>query len=142
MLSAGEKHIVCKCHAPWPMSSTDYVKQTGEWGPKREYRYVVEWNPATTVCACCNNNIKVITNGSETLNLSFYFTMYPAKKQNRNVNMSLLLADSYMYHLDHSNPWYIDNIAHNQSLMLFQLLNTLNCEQVMGGQMAISLLIG
>ena len=73
----------CKRRAPFKCSTSDFVTEDGDWGSKRLYPYVNAWNPAVLVNARCNNDIKLLTNGADTRNISFYITSYAAKKQGR-----------------------------------------------------------
>jgi len=72
---------VCKQHAPFQTADDDFVDEQGWWGMKRLYEFMNTWVPAITVNACCNNNIKLLTNSKETTNISFYITAYSTKKQ-------------------------------------------------------------
>jgi hypothetical protein len=37
--------MICKRRAPFKMSNTDWVKENGEWGPKRLCAFLNSWNP-------------------------------------------------------------------------------------------------
>lgn len=111
----------CKRKAPWARNEEDYVTETGEWGPARLYEYINAWNPAVTVNIRCNNDIKLLTNGEDTKNITFYVTSYSAKKQGRSHNMSALLSQGYAYHVDHPKPEYIDDLRESHRLLLFRL---------------------
>lgn len=132
---------VCKRHAPFPISDCTKVEESGAWVPKRLSPNVVEYSPSVTVACRCNNNCKLMTNGTDTLNLSFYMTMYPAKKQGKDQNLSGLMADGFMYHENHPNERYEDTIQHNEELLLFRLLHTINSSQSLAAQMIVSLLM-
>lgn len=133
---------VCKRHAPFPTSDVTTVKSDGTWVPKRLASNVVEYSPSVSVACRCNNNCKIMTNGADTLNLSFYITMYPAKKQGKDQNLSALMADGFMYHDSHPNERYQDSIEHDEELLLFRLLHTINSSQSIAAQMVVSLLMG
>ncbi|THG93982.1 hypothetical protein EW026_g7391 [Hermanssonia centrifuga] len=116
-------------------------KETGEWGPKRTCGYVNGWHPAILVNGRCNNDCKLLTNGAETKNITFYVTGYAAKKQGRNFNTSAILADTYAYHQNHPNPNYVDELRDNQRLLLFRLVHRINREQELSAAMVISYLM-
>ncbi|THG97984.1 hypothetical protein EW026_g4134 [Hermanssonia centrifuga] len=64
----------CKRKAPWQCSDDNFVNERGEWGPKRKCGYVNGWHPAILVNARCNNDCKLLTNGADTKNITFYVT--------------------------------------------------------------------
>lgn len=134
--------LTCKRKAPWKCNPEDYVEETGEWGPKREYGYVNNWNPAVLVNGQCNNDIKLLTNRADTRNISFYTTSYAAKKQGKAPNLSAVLTKGYVYHRDHPNATYINDLHENQRLLLARVVNTINREQELSGQMVMSYLMG
>ena len=76
-----KSRVRCKRCAPFPLSEHDYVNENGEWGPKRTYSYINNWNPPLMQCVWANQNIKLITNGSETRDIAFYISLYVAKRQ-------------------------------------------------------------
>lgn len=133
---------VCKRHAPFPTSATTEVKSSGMWVPKRLVSTVVEYNPSISVACRCNNNCKLLTHGKDTLNLSFYITMYPAKKQGKDHNLSALMADTFMYHEGHPLARYEDSARHDEELLMFRLLHAINGSQSIASQMVVSLLMG
>ena len=49
-------------------------------------------------CMQCNHNIKLITNGTETKDISWYITNYVAKKQQESSNISTIFAKRIAYH--------------------------------------------
>lgn len=57
---------VCKRGIPFECSEEGYVKENGEWCPKRLHDKVNGWNPSITLNLKCNNDCKLITNGSDT----------------------------------------------------------------------------
>ncbi|PSS32096.1 hypothetical protein PHLCEN_2v2137 [Hermanssonia centrifuga] len=133
--------LVCKRKAPWKCAAHDFVTDAGQWGPKRLYAYVNGYNPAILIHAGCNNDCKILTNGSETKNITYYITSYAAKKQGRNYNLSAILADGYVYHLKNPRDEYIDRLRENQRLLLFRLVHTINREQELSSSMVIAYLM-
>ncbi|THG94190.1 hypothetical protein EW026_g7232 [Hermanssonia centrifuga] len=138
-----DKHgkLVCKRKAPWSTSNQDFVDETGHWGPKRLYPYVNGWNPSVLLYAGCNNDCKILTNGRDTKNLSYYVTSYAAKKQGRGFNMSAILAEGYAYHVQHPRADYVDSLRDIQRLLIFRLVHSINREQELSGPMVISYLM-
>ncbi len=138
-----DKHgkLVCKRKAPWSTSNQDFVDETGHWGPKRLYPYVNGWNPSVLLYAGCNNDCKILTNGRDTKNLSYYVTSYAAKKQGRGFNMSAILAEGYAYHVQHPRADYVDSLRDIQRLLIFRLVHSINREQELSAPMVISYLM-
>ena len=80
------------------MSMKDYINTDGVWGPQRTYGFINNWNPTIMQCMQCNHNIKLITNGTETKDISWYITNYVAKKQQESSNISTIFAKRIAYH--------------------------------------------
>lgn len=133
-------HYQCKRRAPFACASEDSVDEGGQWKPKRLYAYMNGWNPAVLLNCRCNNDTKFLTNGSETWGSSFYITGYATKKQNKNHNMSAIMAKGYAYHIDHSK--YLDDIRDHHQLLLFRLVHNINREQEISAPMVCSHLEG
>ncbi|PSS19942.1 hypothetical protein PHLCEN_2v3115 [Hermanssonia centrifuga] len=134
--------MLCKRKAPWQIAAEAFVTEAGHWGPKRLYGFVNGYCPAIILNLRCNNDCKILTNGAETKNITFYVTGYAAKKQGRNFNTSAILAEGYASHLKRPNPEYVDRIRHNQRLMLFRLIHAINHEQELASCMVMSYLMG
>ncbi len=133
--------LVCKRKAPWPINLEDFVHENGEWGPKRTYPYVNGYNPPMLICGRCNNDCKLLTNGRETMNISYYVTGYAAKKQGRNFNISAILAQGYAYHVQHASS-HTQELRDKQRLLIFRLVHAINREQELSAPMVISYLMG
>jgi hypothetical protein len=138
--SAGRVH--CKRGAPFPCSEEDFVLESGVWGSKRLYGYINAWNPAILVNARCNNDIKLLTNGRDTKNITYYVTSYAAKKQGPTYNMSAVFAQGFNYHTNHPQSQYIGQLKENGRLLIFRLAHALNREQELAAPMVISYLMG
>lgn len=137
--------MYCKRRAPFQVSEVDAVNQNGKWTQKRSYEYINGWIPGVLINARCNNDGKLLTNGEDTKNVSFYSTLYAAKKQGNNYNSSAVMADGYAYHLAHlgqQDTAHLDDVRDVQRLMLFRLVNSLNREQELAAPMVISYLMG
>ncbi|KIL55634.1 hypothetical protein M378DRAFT_90614 [Amanita muscaria Koide BX008] len=109
--------LICKRKAPFNCAPDDFVTETGKWGPKRLYAYINGWVPGILINARCNNDGKLLTNGGDTRNITFYVTSYAAKKQGKHFNLSAILAD-----VTNSNSHY-DVVR----LLLFGLTRLLHC---------------
>lgn len=132
--------LVCKRRAPFELAEDNYVEESGKWGSMRTFAYLNGYIPGISVNGRCNNDGKLLTNGEDTKNVSFYVTSYAAKKQGKMSNMSAVLARGYAYHLEHST--YVDSLRDNQRLMIFRLVNTINREQELAAPMVMSYLMG
>ena len=134
--------LVCKRRAPFQLADNDFVTESGTCGPKRLYGYVNSWSPPILLNARCNNDIKLLTNGGDTKNITFYVTSYAAKKQGKNHNISAIMAQGFAYHLDHPKLAYVDDLRDQHHLLLFHLVNTINREQELAAPMVMSYLMG
>lgn len=137
----------CKRRAPFQLSDVDSIDENGNWCQKRLYGYVNGWIPGILVNVRCNNDGKLLTNGSDTKKIARYTTTYAAKKQGRNYNASAIMAKAYAYHLEHLQAnggfeSYLEGIRDVQRLLLFRLVHALNSEQELAAPMVMSYLMG
>jgi hypothetical protein len=100
------------------------------------------WNPSVLINARCNNDLKILTNGGDARNITFYVTSYATKKQAKTHSLSAIMAKGYNYHLSHPNHGYLDRIRDNQRLLFFRLVHAINREQELSGPLVISYLMG
>lgn len=142
LIKRKDGRTVCKRNAPFPLAEEDTVGEDGSWCPKRLFDKVNCYNPAILINLRCNNDIKLLTNGRETKNITFYVTTYATKKQGRSFNMSAILAEGYAYHQRYPKPEYVDDLREGNRLLLFRLVNTMNREQELAAVMIISYLMG
>ncbi len=72
----------CKRCAPWPLSAENSVDERGNWVVKCTYSYVNNYQPDLLVMLWCNHDIKLLTNGEDTKNLTWYIwiTQQKARK--------------------------------------------------------------
>ena len=134
--------LVCKHRAPFEKAVEDFVTKGSQWGPKRLYGYVNGWVPGILVNMQCNNDGKLLTNGGDTKNITYYMTAYAAKKQGKEFNLSAVLADAYTYHDTHPNSSYVSDIRAQQQQLLFCLVHAINRQQEIGASMVMSYLMG
>ena len=132
----------CKRRAPFPCSNEDWIDEKGNWRQKRLNGYVNGWIPSVLINGRCNNNGKLLTNGRDTKNITFYVSSYAAKKQGRSYNLSSIMATTYAYHLRYPNDAYIDNIRFEQNALLRRITNAINREQEIAAPMVMSYLMG
>lgn len=92
--------LQCKRGAPFVTSGSDWITESGEWGPKRIWGKVNTWNRTIMLAIRANHDIKIITNGPDTNNITWYITGYTGKKQGSSFNTSALLADRLAFHKD------------------------------------------
>jgi hypothetical protein len=118
------------------------VNEDGSWCPKRLFGFINTWCPGLLVNVLCNNDIKLLLNGAITKKITYYITLYIAKKQGKNFNMSAILANGYAYDLTHARAEYTDKITDQQRLLMFRLVNAINREQEIGAPMVMSYLMG
>ncbi|KAG1858507.1 hypothetical protein F4604DRAFT_1589445, partial [Suillus subluteus] len=133
-------HYRCKHRAPFKISSEDSVDEDGHWELKHLYGFLNGWVPGITINACCNNDGKLLMNGGDTKNITFYVSVYQMKKQGKHYNMSAILAKGYAYHSKRTT--YLDSLRDSQRLLLFRLVHAINREQELAAPMVISYLMG
>jgi hypothetical protein len=124
-------NLVCKRRAPWRLSAEEYVDEYGDWNPKRTYGFLNNYCPAISTTICCNNDIKLLTNGKETKDATWYTTDYATKKQSKNNNVSALMAKALLYHQDHSD--HIDSLLERNRMLLFRCQQAVNREMELSG---------
>jgi hypothetical protein len=131
---------VCKRRAPFALSSQDWVDDKGNWGPARICAFLNSWNPTTIQTMRCNNDVKLITNGEETKDISFYITNYAAKKQTQSSNISVLLAKRLLFHQAQEKK-HRNSVDINKRLIQ-RCANTLSREQELPAPQVVSYLMG
>ncbi|KAF8231596.1 hypothetical protein L208DRAFT_1276395, partial [Tricholoma matsutake] len=117
----------CKRWALFPMAVEDWINTTGQWGPRCSYGYLNNWNPALLHCLRTNHDVKLITNGEDTKDLSFYITNYTTKKQTKSSNTSALLATWLAYHIKQER--HNTNCIDVNKKLIQRCANTLMCQQ-------------
>ena len=132
--------MVCKRRAPWKLTDDNVVDDQGNWYPKRTYGFVNNYNPNILVSLRCNHDIKILTNGEDTKNVTWYITKYATKNQQKLSNISALLAKGLAFHFQDEK--YIDSIRDRSRLMVFRCFHTLNRNVEQSGPQVISYLMG
>ena len=134
--------ITCKRKAPFRLSDDDVVHENGDWACKRLYGYVNGWNPAILVNGRCNNDIKLLTNGADTRNISFYVTAYAAKKQGKSYNLSAIMERTYAYHQNNLTGEFVIDHRHRHRLFLIRVMQAVLREQEIAAPLVMSYLMG
>ena len=119
--------LQCKRHAPFDLSPRDWIDEDGTWGPRRTNGYINNWNPSILHCVRSNHDIKLVTNVTETKDLTFYITNYVAKKQQDSSNVSALIAKRLAFH-QKQEKYTVDANLLNKRLIQC-CANTLSREQ-------------
>lgn len=91
-------------------------------------------------CVRANQDIKLIPNGSETRDISFYISMYVAKHQSKSSNTSALLAKKLAFHRTTERNSH--DIKKLNKRLLQRCANTLSREQEFSGPEVVSYLMG
>ena len=130
----------CKRRTPFPLAEDAWINAEGDWGPKRLYGYLNNWNPEILQSLRANHDIKVLTNGAETRLIAWYITQYIAKKQHASFNISALLANTLAFHRDKERTNHDLNTVNKR--MIQCCANTLSREQELSGPEVISYLMG
>ncbi|KAJ8590271.1 hypothetical protein M405DRAFT_851813 [Rhizopogon salebrosus TDB-379] len=132
--------MVCKRRAPFPLSNSSWIDSDGLWGPKRTVSSMNNWNPSILLSTHSNHDIKLITNGEETKDISFYISMYATKKQHQSSNASALLAKAYAFHTSHERT--TTDLALLNKRLIQRCANSLCREQEFSAPEIVSYLNG
>ncbi|KAF9234216.1 hypothetical protein BU15DRAFT_52875 [Melanogaster broomeanus] len=133
----------CKRNAPFELSGEDEVEADGKWQSKRLYGYLNGWMPMLSINMRCNNDSKLLTNGGDTRNISFYVTSYKTKKQGKNYNVAAVMAKGFASHVERQkNVTYLQSLRDTQRLLLFYIVHAINREQELSAPMVMSYLMG
>ena len=131
---------VCKRRAPWKTAAEAWVRENGDWGPRRAYGLMNAWNPPLQQVTRCNQDMKLVTNGADTKDITFYITLYIAKRQTHNSNASALLAKGLAYK-GQLTPSQQQNVDLNKRL-LQRCTNTLSRQHEFSAPEVVSYLMG
>ncbi|KII89503.1 hypothetical protein PLICRDRAFT_175678 [Plicaturopsis crispa FD-325 SS-3] len=118
----------------------DRKGEDGSWKPKRSYGCVNSYCPTVTTALRCDNDIKLMTNGEDTKDATWYQTAYQTKKEGMSFNMSALMTQALMYHEQHSD--YLSEVIERNRLLLYRCMHTINREAKLSGAQVISYLLG
>ena len=131
---------MCKRRAPFPLAPAAWIDEHGDWGPERHHAFVNNFCPSLVQTIRANHDIKLVTNGVSTKNLSWYVTKYATKPQDVSTNTSALLAKTYVFN-NGEQPRSVDLCRLNKKLMQ-RCANTLNREQELSVPQVVSYLMG
>jgi hypothetical protein len=118
--------VVCKRHAPWDLTDKPWISKDGQWGPRHCCGYMNNWNLPMLLCLRSNHNIKLITNGADMKQLTWYITKYTLKKQVLTSNMSALLARRLAFNT--KDKKLTEDCHTRNNCLLQQCINTLSRE--------------
>lgn len=134
------KDYFCKRKAPWEVSEETILEESGRWSPKRLHPFLNNWNPILAVFGRMNHDIKVITNGRETKDASWYMTKYSTKDQLKSHNKSALTLDGFDYHSRKDD--YTDSLANANRLLLFRCFRSITKHMEYSAPQVMSYLVG
>ncbi|KAJ7577509.1 hypothetical protein C8J56DRAFT_1061168 [Mycena floridula] len=117
---------VCKHGAPFAVSKTEWVSETGNWGPKRLCDHVNSFCPPIMAAINANHDFKIIMTAYDTKGIGHYMSNYAFKNQ----------GDS-----NHLRAEDTTVAAINRCLIL-RCSNTLNKCQNMSAPEVVSLIMG
>ncbi|KIY48991.1 hypothetical protein FISHEDRAFT_58577 [Fistulina hepatica ATCC 64428] len=120
----------------------DFIDENGNWGSKQTYGYINGWVPSILTWTRSNNDGKLLTNGADTKNITFYVTSYIAKNQHDKSNITVIACKTFAFHEQMSAKEVGDDICNQHRKLLFRLSHALNSEQVLSGPMVVSYLMG
>lgn len=99
------------------------------------------WNPVLSMATRANHDVKLLTNGEATRDISFYITSYAAKNQHHTSNVSALLAKTYAYQSASSKR--VDDEPRNLNRRLIErCANSLTREQELSAPEVVSYVMG
>ncbi|KIJ54923.1 hypothetical protein M422DRAFT_153016, partial [Sphaerobolus stellatus SS14] len=130
----------CKRHCPWPLSDKDYVSSDGQWFPRCTCPRLNTWCCPIMFATRAKHDIKILTNGADTHDVSWYTIKYAAKQAEKSYNVSALLARRLAYQKKNQvlNPMHQER---NHTLIV-QCVNTLSKYFELSSQQIVSLLSG
>ncbi|KAJ3870363.1 hypothetical protein F5051DRAFT_298464, partial [Lentinula edodes] len=130
----------CKRRAPWPTSQFDFIDEDGTWGMKRTVGFLNGFNPTILETQLCNNDQKLVTNGDETQDMTYYITTYSTKKRDRSTNESAILAQRLAYH--HEQERTNHDMMQVSRKLVMRCATALNRQQELSAPEVISYLMG
>jgi hypothetical protein len=132
--------LQCKRRAPFELSSCSWINEGGQWGTRRVAPFLNNWSPSILQTVRSNNDIKLITNGADTNDITFYITNYATKKRHNSSNTSALLAKRLAFHRKQEK-----NTTDQETLnrrLIQRCANTLSREHEFAAVEVISYLMG
>ncbi|KAG8940013.1 hypothetical protein FRC03_005839 [Tulasnella sp. 419] len=132
--------LKCKRKALWPLVDADYIKENGDRGSLHKYGYINAFNWELALMLRSNHDVKVLTNGEETKNITWYTTCYATKKQAKSYNLSAVLADKLVYHMEDKTDQ--GDVIEQTRKLLFRVVHVLNQGAEFSGPQVISYLMG
>jgi hypothetical protein len=131
--------LSCKRNAPWKVSAKAWVLGDGNWGPRRLWGYVNNYNEVLLQNLRCNHDVKLITNAGETKSVAWYMAIYATKKK-KPTNASAMMARAHAFSATLDSGEH-DIRKRNRKLIL-RCANALNRDQEFSGPEVASYLLG
>ncbi len=137
-----KKGRVCKRRAPFPLSEDAWINENGDWGPRRVFPWLNSWSPSIMQCVRCNQDIKLVTNGVETKDITWYITKYMDKPvpDDEKQSPSVILAATLEIHREHDAR--IESYQDSNKKLMQRMAHSLNCNRAMGGPQIMMYLMG
>ncbi len=137
-----KKGRVCKRRAPFPLSEDAWINENGDWGPHRVFPWLNSWSPSIMQCVRCNQDIKLVTNGVETKDITWYITKYMDKPvpDDEKQSPSVILAATLEIHREHDA--HIESYRDSNKKLMQRMAHSLNRNRAMGGPQIMMYLMG
>ena len=132
--------MVCKRKAPFELADEAWINDRGDWGPRRTYPYLNNWNPSILQCVHANHDIKLITNGKDMKDITWYISDYSTKGTKKSSNISALLAKTFIYHRWDSEQ--NSELTQINKQLIQQCRNTLSQDQELSAPEVVNYLMG
>lgn len=135
-----KRRLVCKRNAPFRLAPEAWIDECGDWNPKRLYGYLNNWCPSLLQCVRANHDIKLITNGEQTKDITWYVTGYAIKDRELSANISALLARTFAFgRFDQHRETDISRI---NKRLIERCANTLTRQQELSAPEVVNYLMG
>lgn len=136
----GQEH--CKRCAPFELSEDYTVQEDGLYAIHCTMPMLNNFNKLVSACLMCNNDIKLITNGSETNDLLWYISKYILKPQARSYNQAALLAEDQLFPESTVDNGDDVEITEHARKLLIRCMNISAHEQEVAGTLVATYLMG
>ncbi|KAG9124525.1 hypothetical protein FRC07_011299, partial [Ceratobasidium sp. 392] len=132
--------VACKRGAPWELSMRDAVDQNGTYHTKRTYEFINGYCPAIAHVLKCNQDIKLLLHGKETIQIAYYISKYMTKPEGRTHNVATLLSKHLTGHFNESSE--NKDLLRRQHDLILRATNVLNREQEVSAPLVALFIMG
>lgn len=132
----------CKRRAPFELSEDYTVREDGSYAIRRTMPMLNNFNKSVSASLMCNNDIKLITNGSGTNDLLWYISKYILKPQARSYNQAALLAGDQLFPESTVDNGDDVEITERARKLLIRCMNISAREQEVAGTLVATYLMG